>query len=55
MNEKSSIPVLIPKGSTYCPLTYTVAKANSEDTSGSLKDILKEAHDVTFVTKDDSP
>ena len=37
------------------PLTYSDAKANSEDTSGSLKDILKEAHDVTFVTKDDSP
>ena len=36
-------------------LTYSDANANSENTSGSLKDILKEAHDVTFVTKDDSP
>ena len=37
------------------PLTYSDAKANSEDTSGSLKNFLEEAHDVTFVTKDDSP
>ena len=36
------------------PLTYSDAKASSEDTSGSLKDILKVAHDVTFVMKDDS-